>query len=751
MKDWLPSGENAPSRSARMPPSALPGSPQSSSSLVGHRIGRFHISRKIGSGGAAIVYQAYDAVDAHSVALKVMLPGSDAIARQRFQHETLIASRLTHPNIVQTYQVGNFTEYDAGYIAMELVYGDTLEGLLKQVPQLNFVEACCLLAPIARALTYAHKENLVHRDVKPSNILLKPSSLHDEHHILIASLDYPFVPLLSDFGIAWAVDMPELTLTGRTVGSPSYMSPEQCSGQAPADARSDIYALGAVLYRCIVGKNLFSGTTSEILYKQVHVDFDVDNPDLEQVSLPEDLHVLLRQCLAKEPNRRIQTAQELGQRLEAIGSSTEIGPRGFSVYAEAPDTQTMPYLDTSPQLQRPGPRAQAWSRISRLPASTLTFSSGALMLTVAILLLILGRSNSTRLSVLGTNPGSETAVPDAITLTADSASGNQGAPAATPPLPRIPAVPLLPSGTPTEVPYAIVIPPEGINVRAGPGIEYPILFMRNHQARLEITGVDSTQDWWEVDVSEHLQQEYARGWVASTVVSAYHVQQVQPVSQVSPTPQPTATSTLIPTATPTLTTTPTVVPTSTSTPLAYYDVCRDFGLYPPFRELFERFGAYEQFGCQSSAVQTDDMFLQEYQWGTLMYMLNSNRVYVGQVKDDKTNRRQLRSGAQISFFPYPAWDFFFTTPDNMRPVLEDGTYGDLDADHFFESFLLLLDHRTASDQLSLRNRLGPPLTTTQRVQGSIQQFDRGIMILIEAENEDPFILLFGKLERADFQ
>ncbi len=726
-------------------------------SFVGHRIGRFHISRKIGSGGASTVYQAYDAVDAHSVALKVMLPGSDEIARQRFQYETLIASRLRHPNIVQTYQVGNFTEYDVGYIAMELVYGDTLEGLLKKVPQLNFVEACCLLAPIARALAYAHNEDLVHRDVKPSNILLRPSSLHDEHHILIASLDYPFVPLLSDFGIAWAIDMPELTLTGRTVGSPTYMSPEQCSGSGPVDARTDIYALGAVLYRCVVGKNLFAGTTSEILYKQVHVDFEEENHNLEQVSLPDDLRLLLRQCLAKEPGERVQTAQELTKRLEAIGASTEIGPQGFAVQAEALDTQTMPYLDTSPKLQ--GEKKRRWtlgrSRTTPEQWRTWTVSSGALVLLATMILLIVGQVNNAarpnwNLPLVNRTPDTGPGADSILAPDSEEPADTLGL-VATPPLPQIAPVPILPPGTPSAVPYAIVIPAEGINVRSGPGIQYPILLIRVHQARLDITGVDSTLGWWEVDLSQELNTEGARGWVASTVVSARNVQQVLPVSVVSPTPFPTATPTPLPTATPTRTAIPTATFTPTPIPLAYYDVCRDFGLYRPFKDLFENFSAYEQFGCQSSAVQTDDMFLQEYQWGTLLYMVDSNRVYVGHIKDDRTNRRRVQPEAQISFFAYPAWDIFHTLPDDMKPILADGTYGDVDPDNFFEPFLLLLDHRTASDQLSLRDRLGPPLTSTRRVETGIQRFEKGILMLVEEEEQEPFILQFGKLERSDFK
>ena len=511
-------------------------------SFVGQRIGRFHISRQIGSGGASTVYQAYDAVNARSVALKVMLPSSDETVQQRFRQEIQIASRLSHPNIVQTYQVGEFTEFNAGYLAMELVYGETLESLVRRVDQLNFSEVCVLLAPIARALDYAHREHLVHRDVKPSNILMRPSTLYDEHHIQIASLDYPFVPLLTDFGIASAVDMPELTATGRTVGSPSYMSPEQCSGAAPVDRRADVYALASVLYRCVVGKTLFGGTTSEVLYSQVNVEFDPENVDLQQVTLPGELLGLLTKCLAKEPRHRIQTAAEMADQLTEIGASTDIGPFDLAEDREDAETQTMPHLATSPQLTvAPGTQSllrRVWSRTSGpltspwSPALGLVLALAVIVLLVTAIPLGRGGTNST-----GTAPAEmETASQmDTDGINEDDATRNQSA---TPELPKPPAVPLLPQNTPTGTtePMAVVQAQEGINVRSGPGIEYPVVSKQRFDTVLRLTGHDATKSWWEVDLSQLTGQAGARGWVSGSFVRTQDTDLLEPVAWYPPCP-----------------------------------------------------------------------------------------------------------------------------------------------------------------------------------------------------------------------
>ncbi len=732
-------------------------------SFVGQRIGRFHISRQIGSGGASTVYQAYDAVNARSVALKVMLPSSDETVQQRFRQEIQIASRLSHPNIVQTYQVGEFAEFNAGYLAMELVYGETLESMVRRVGQLNFAEVCVLLAPIARALDYAHREQLVHRDVKPSNILMRPSTLYDEHHIQIASLDYPFVPLLTDFGIASAVDMPELTATGRTVGSPSYMSPEQCSGAAPVDRRADVYALASVLYRCVVGKTLFGGTTSEVLYSQVNVEFDPENVDLQQVTLPGELLELLTQCLAKEPRHRIQTAAEMADRLTEIGASTDIGPFDLAGDREDAATQTMPHLATSPQLEvEPGTQPllrRVWSRTSGpltspwSPALGLVLAAAIIVLVVTAVPLGRGRTNST-----GTTPA-EIATPgpqmDAGGTNGDDATRNESA---TPELPKPPAVPILPQNTPTGTaePMAVVQAQEGINVRSGPGIEYPVVSKQRFDTVLRLTGHDATKSWWEVDLSQLTGQAGARGWVSSSVVQTRDTDLLEPVSVVSPVPQPTATTTPVPTVTPTHTATPTATVTPTPTPRSWQDACTDFEVHEALRELFDEFEALLEFGCPSQVPKSlPKVNIQEFTWGMLLYAVNTNRVYIATVQDEDADRRPDVEGASVAFFNYPAWDFVFVSPRQMLPpdVGSDQSDGQVepDADRFFEPFLDLMYERTGNRIISLRDRLGPSLGPSRVIVGTLQEFERGFMILLLDEQAGDVIVQLLKLKRETFQ
>ena len=734
-------------------------------SFVGQRIGRFHISRQIGSGGASTVYQAYDAVSARSVALKVMLPSSDETVQQRFRQEIQIASRLSHPNIVQTYQVGEFTEFNAGYLAMELVYGETLESLVRRVGQLNFAEVCALLAPIARALDYAHREQLVHRDVKPSNILMRPSTLYDEHHIQIASLDYPFVPLLTDFGIASAVDMPELTATGRTVGSPSYMSPEQCSGAAPVDRRADVYALASVLYRCVVGKTLFGGSTSEVLYSQVNVEFDPENVDLQQVTLPGELLDLLTKCLAKNPRDRIQTAAEMADQLAAIGASTDIGPFGLAEDREDAETQTMPHLATSPQLDvEPGAQSllrKVWSKASGPLTSSWSPMLG-LMLGIAIVILVVTARPFGRGGTNSTDPApSEIGTPNAQTLSggiddADAAARQS----ATPELPKPPAVPILPQNTPTGTPepMAVVQAQEGINVRSGPGIEYPVVSKQRFDTVLRLTGHDATESWWEVDLGPLTGQAGARGWVSASVVRIQGTDPLEPVGVVSPVPQPTATPTPVPTATATPTATPTATVTPTPTPPSWRDACTNFEVHESFRELFEEFHAHLEFGCPSQVFKPlPKVNIQEFQWGMLLYAVNTNRVYVVTVKDAEADRRPDVEGASVGFFSYPAWDFVWVSLPQMRPPDGDGqgdqSNGNVapDTDRFFEPFLNLMDERTGNRIISMRNRLGPALGPSRIIAGTLQEFERGFMIMLLDEQEGDVIVQFLKLNRGTFQ
>ena len=281
--------------------------------LTGREIGRYRIQQRLGRGGVTTVYQAYDSVDDMPVALKVLLHGSDTKLYNRFRQEAQTAAKLRHSHIVRTLRVGVTPGTDTAYIAMELVEGEDLAALLARHRRLSPEESCLLLEPIAHALAYAHTQQVIHRDVKPSNILLRTVGGEFAGAVVLEALDYPVVPLLGDFGIARALDSPELTSWGRTVGTPAFMAPEQARGARNVDHRADIYALGAVFYRCITGRQPFTGTTVQILH--AHVYDSVTITDEVQRNLSQRHMEILQRTLAKDPNDRYATAAELAQAL----------------------------------------------------------------------------------------------------------------------------------------------------------------------------------------------------------------------------------------------------------------------------------------------------------------------------------------------------------------------------------------------------------------------------------------------------
>ncbi|MGC9025768.1 MAG: serine/threonine-protein kinase, partial [Chloroflexia bacterium] len=226
---------------------------------IGQSVGRYHIVEQLGEGGMATVYKAYDTRLEREVALKVIRRGAfppEQLERilRRFEREAKALARLTHPNIVGLIDYG---EYEGSpYLVMEYLPGGTLKKLLEARAgrPLPWEEAVRLLLPIARALHFAHRQGFIHRDVKPSNILITESG----------------EPMLSDFGIAKLLETEETTLTGTGVGvgTPEYMAPEQGLGRK-VDARADVYALGVVLYELVTGRKPYTADTPmAVLLKQ---------------------------------------------------------------------------------------------------------------------------------------------------------------------------------------------------------------------------------------------------------------------------------------------------------------------------------------------------------------------------------------------------------------------------------------------------------------------------------------------------
>lgn len=272
--------------------------------LTGQEVAHYRIERRLGGGLITGVYQATDQILDRKVALKILLLGADDLTRRRFRQEARTCSALSHPHIVRTLQVGQASADGVAYIAMELINGTTLLELLDKQGTLPTEDTVTLLEPVARALHFAHSKGIVHRDVKPSNILLRYVEPSTPDSVQLSFLESAVVPLLSDFGIARALDSPDLTSTGRTVGTPSYMAPEQCAGSRDVDSRADIYSLGAVLYRCLVGRAPYIGTTTQILHAHVYEPLTIPDDILDK--LPDSVIGALKNSLTKEPDERYQ-------------------------------------------------------------------------------------------------------------------------------------------------------------------------------------------------------------------------------------------------------------------------------------------------------------------------------------------------------------------------------------------------------------------------------------------------------------
>src|SRR5688572_29103871 len=218
--------------------------------------GQYEIDGEIGRGGMAVVYRARDRRLNRAVAIKVLPPelAYDPAIRTRFTREAQTSAQLSHAHIVPIYDVGE--REGVAYFVMSLIGGGNLASLLAGEPRQPIEEVRRLVCQIADALAYAHLRGVIHRDIKPDNILLDPESGR---------------ALVSDFGIARAIEAgTRLTVTGIAVGTPTYMSPEQAVGEREVDGRSDIYSLGVLGYQMLTGRVPFTaGTSMALLMKHM--------------------------------------------------------------------------------------------------------------------------------------------------------------------------------------------------------------------------------------------------------------------------------------------------------------------------------------------------------------------------------------------------------------------------------------------------------------------------------------------------
>ena len=272
--------------------------------------GRYQVIERVGVGGMAEVYKARDELLGREVAVKVLTDrlSTDRSFVERFRREAQAAANLSHPNIVSLYDYGSEEEAGANFIVMELIDGRGLEAVIADDGPLMPERAAEIAADVAKALDRAHKTGLVHRDVKPSNIM-------------ITSYGQTKV---TDFGIARATGDAEQTMTqtGMVIGTASYLAPEQAQGN-PVDARSDVYALGCVLYEMLTGQPPFSGDTPlSIAYK--HVRETPSAPSAANPDVPDALDAIVMKALAKNPDNRYQSAEEMRADLERFTAGQKV-------------------------------------------------------------------------------------------------------------------------------------------------------------------------------------------------------------------------------------------------------------------------------------------------------------------------------------------------------------------------------------------------------------------------------------------
>ena len=273
--------------------------------------GDFELIEEIGRGGMGVVYRARQQSLGREVALKLIL--LDHLAsetdRARFYAEARAAAKLEHPHIVPVYDLGDVQ--GRPYISMKLIEGSTLSTQL-QNGHMDGKSAAKLLIPLCQAVQYAHENSVLHRDVKPSNIMIN----HEGQ------------AFLTDFGLAKDLrETPTLTRTGAVVGTPAYMPPEQASGQKPTlDPTSDVYSLGAVLYHMITGQPPFVGRTGLETVLMV-MEQDPPSPRSLTRGLDRDLEMIILRCLQKPPDLRYASASALEKDLNAYLNNEEIAAR----------------------------------------------------------------------------------------------------------------------------------------------------------------------------------------------------------------------------------------------------------------------------------------------------------------------------------------------------------------------------------------------------------------------------------------
>jgi serine/threonine protein kinase len=273
------------------------------------KLGRYEVVSELGKGAMGIVYLAKDPAIGRLVAIKtIRVTGGDEEDtqefRERFAREAQTAGILSHPNIVTIHDIGEDPDTQTSYIAMEYIEGKNIKSLLVEKTRFAFEQVSEIVAEVADALDYAHRKGIIHRDVKPANIIITTDGKVK----------------ITDFGIA-KIASSNLTTTGQFLGTPNYMSPEQVSG-SPVDGRSDLFSLGVVLYELLTNRKPFQGDNlTAISYKIVHEDFTP--PAVLSPEVPVQFNDIVARAMAKDPWNRYQRGKDMALALYQLKAQLE--------------------------------------------------------------------------------------------------------------------------------------------------------------------------------------------------------------------------------------------------------------------------------------------------------------------------------------------------------------------------------------------------------------------------------------------